>query len=113
MNVRQHRSSDSIIDSESRCFSLLFTFAFHLPVNHSIVFFAASCCIIYLAPHLYHFVYALGFAVDLTDLNMSGIEDWVAILSKMSLKRNEINLLIMDYLISEGFKEAAERFKTE
>lgn len=43
----------------------------------------------------------------------SGIEDWISLLNKMSLKRNEINLLIMDYLISEGFKEAAERFKSE
>ena len=44
---------------------------------------------------------------------MSGVEEWISNLSKLSLKRNEINLLIMDYLISEGFKEAAERFKTE
>lgn len=43
----------------------------------------------------------------------SSISEWLTILSQMSLKRNEINLLIMDYLISEGFKEAAERFKTE
>lgn len=44
---------------------------------------------------------------------MSNIEEWASNLNKMSLKRNEINLLVMDYLISEGFKEAAERFKLE
>lgn len=44
---------------------------------------------------------------------MSSLDDWTASINKMSIKRNEINLLIMDYLISEGFKEAAERFKTE
>jgi hypothetical protein len=31
----------------------------------------------------------------------------------MSLKRSEINKLVMDYLVAEGFKEAAEKFKTE
>ncbi|XP_017476037.1 PREDICTED: glucose-induced degradation protein 8 homolog [Rhagoletis zephyria] len=41
------------------------------------------------------------------------LEEWMDALGKMTLKRNEINLLIMDYLISEGFKEAAERFKSE
>ncbi|KPM03699.1 tubulin-specific chaperone A [Sarcoptes scabiei] len=44
---------------------------------------------------------------------MANLEDWVNNINKMTIKRNEINLLIMDYLISEGFKEAAERFKTE
>lgn len=43
----------------------------------------------------------------------SQMDEWISNLNKMSLKRQEINLLIMDYLISEGFKEAAECFKTE
>lgn len=34
-------------------------------------------------------------------------------LSSMQLKRSEMNELIMDYLVHEGFKEAAERFKQE
>jgi len=34
-------------------------------------------------------------------------------LESMQLKRSELNLLIMDYLMAEGFKEAAERFKCE
>lgn len=44
---------------------------------------------------------------------MSSTEEWVSNLNKSTLKRNDINMLIMDYLISEGFKEAAERFKSE
>lgn len=34
-------------------------------------------------------------------------------LNSMQLKRSEMNALIMDYLVHEGFKEAAERFKQE
>lgn len=30
-----------------------------------------------------------------------------------ALKRSEINRLVMDYLVAEGFKEAAEKFKVE
>lgn len=33
--------------------------------------------------------------------------------STMQLKRSEMNELIMDYLVHEGFKEAAERFREE
>lgn len=29
------------------------------------------------------------------------------------MKRSQMNLLVMDYLVAEGFKEAAERFKAE
>ena len=31
----------------------------------------------------------------------------------MALKRTEINRMVMDYLVTEGFKEAAEKFKVE
>lgn len=31
----------------------------------------------------------------------------------MSFKRSEINKIVMDYLVAEGFKEAAEKFKLE
>jgi hypothetical protein len=41
------------------------------------------------------------------------MDDWLSRLDSMHLKRSELNLLIMDYLIAEGFKEAAERFKLE
>ncbi|CAG2181681.1 unnamed protein product, partial [Oppiella nova] len=41
------------------------------------------------------------------------MEEWLGRLESMQLKRSELNLLIMDYLMAEGFKEAAERFKCE
>ncbi|KAH7646462.1 Glucose-induced degradation complex subunit [Dermatophagoides farinae] len=41
------------------------------------------------------------------------LDEWIANINKMNIKRSEINLLIMEYLISEGCKEAAESFKTE
>jgi len=41
------------------------------------------------------------------------MEDWLSRLESMQLKRSELNMLIMDYLVAEGFKEAAERFKIE
>lgn len=34
-------------------------------------------------------------------------------LSNVQLKRSQMNTLVMDYLVAEGFKEAAERFKVE
>ena len=34
-------------------------------------------------------------------------------LNNVQLKRSQMNLLIMDYLVAEGFKEAAEKFKAE
>ena len=30
-----------------------------------------------------------------------------------SVKRSQMNAIIMDYLVAEGFKEAAEKFKVE
>lgn len=33
--------------------------------------------------------------------------------SNVQLKRSHMNALIMDYLVAEGFKEAAERFSQE
>ncbi|XP_054155057.1 glucose-induced degradation protein 8 homolog [Oppia nitens] len=41
------------------------------------------------------------------------MDEWLSRLESMQLKRSELNLLIMDYLMAEGFKEAAERFKCE
>lgn len=34
-------------------------------------------------------------------------------LNNIQLKRSQMNVLIMDYLVAEGFKEAAERFGVE
>ncbi|RWS08921.1 C20orf11-like protein [Dinothrombium tinctorium] len=42
------------------------------------------------------------------------MEEWnESMIDGFQLKRCEINKLIMDYLVSEGFKEAAEKFKYE
>jgi len=42
--------------------------------------------------------------------NQTWLQDGLA---SMQLKRSEMNKLIMDYLVHEGFKEAAERFREE
>lgn len=55
----------------------------------------------------------LGAAANEKSEDEMKLEEWLASLESMQLKRSELNLLIMDYLISEGFKEAAERFKIE
>ena len=41
------------------------------------------------------------------------LDDWSNSLDDISVKRSQINKLIMDYLVVEGFKEAAEKFKVE
>ena len=35
------------------------------------------------------------------------------LLNNVQLKRSHMNSLVMDYLVAEGFKEAAERFNVE
>jgi len=40
-------------------------------------------------------------------------DEWLEAIDDIEVRRYELNVLIMDYLISEGFKEAAERFKKE
>nr|CAG4652140.1 EOG090X0CTI [Triops cancriformis] len=40
-------------------------------------------------------------------------EEWLERLSGIHLHRNDMNRLIMNYLVTEGFKEAAERFAVE
>lgn len=42
--------------------------------------------------------------------NQAWLQDGI---NSMQLKRSEMNELIMDYLVHEGFKEAAERFREE
>lgn len=41
------------------------------------------------------------------------LDDWSNSLDSISVKRSQMNKLIMDYLVVEGFKEAAEKFKVE
>ncbi|KAF4518364.1 hypothetical protein B566_EDAN007091 [Ephemera danica] len=40
-------------------------------------------------------------------------EDWISRLESLPIKRTDMNKLIMNYLVTEGFKEAAEKFKQE
>ncbi|XP_018569289.1 glucose-induced degradation protein 8 homolog [Anoplophora glabripennis] len=40
-------------------------------------------------------------------------EDWVKLLEENDLGRSNMNKLIMNYLVTEGFKEAAEKFQQE
>lgn len=38
-------------------------------------------------------------------------EQWLDRLSQFYVKQSDVNRLIMNYLITEGFKEAAEKFQ--
>ncbi|KAJ8916227.1 hypothetical protein NQ315_016366 [Exocentrus adspersus] len=40
-------------------------------------------------------------------------DDWVKLLEENDLGRTNMNKLIMNYLVTEGFKEAAEKFQQE
>ncbi|KAL4082202.1 hypothetical protein QTP88_025232 [Uroleucon formosanum] len=39
--------------------------------------------------------------------------DWLSRIENMKVNRKDMNKLIMNYLVSEGFKEAAEKFEQE
>ncbi|KAK6634209.1 Glucose-induced degradation protein 8-B [Polyplax serrata] len=40
-------------------------------------------------------------------------DDWMNRLDSLHIQRSDINKLIMNYLVTEGFKEAAEKFQQE
>ncbi|XP_001624093.2 glucose-induced degradation protein 8 homolog [Nematostella vectensis] len=40
-------------------------------------------------------------------------EEWMEKIGKLRFQRAEMNRLIMDYLVTEGYKEAAEKFRIE
>lgn len=40
-------------------------------------------------------------------------EDWLARLAQFQFRQSDMNRLIMNYLVTEGFKEAAEKFQVE
>ncbi|XP_062504393.1 glucose-induced degradation protein 8 homolog [Corticium candelabrum] len=40
-------------------------------------------------------------------------EDWMEELRKVRIQRSEMNRIVLDYLVTEGFKEAAEKFSQE
>ncbi|KAI4465382.1 ran binding protein 9-related [Holotrichia oblita] len=44
---------------------------------------------------------------------ISSKEDWIRLLESKELNRTNMNKLIMNYLVTEGFKEAAEKFQQE
>lgn len=39
--------------------------------------------------------------------------EWLEKLDKVHLRRGDLNRLVMDYLVTEGFKEAADKFRLE
>jgi len=41
------------------------------------------------------------------------LEDWMEKLAKVHVPRQTLNKLVMNYLVTEGFKDAAERFQEE
>lgn len=40
-------------------------------------------------------------------------EEWLREIQELRIPRNEMNALVLDYLVTEGFKQAAEKFKLE
>jgi len=43
----------------------------------------------------------------------NGLQDWMENLSKVHVSRQTLNKLVMNYLVTEGFKDAAEKFEDE
>jgi glucose-induced degradation protein 8 len=41
------------------------------------------------------------------------LEDWEKKIEKIKLDKSDLNKLVMNYLVVEGFKEAAENFREE
>lgn len=51
---------------------------------------------------------------DKTDISsVSSKEEWIRLLDSKELNRTNMNKLIMNYLVTEGFKEAAEKIQQE
>ncbi|KRT82546.1 hypothetical protein AMK59_3467, partial [Oryctes borbonicus] len=51
---------------------------------------------------------------DKTEISsVSSKEEWIRLLDSKELNRTNMNKLIMNYLVTEGFKEAAEKFQQE
>ncbi|KAG6938559.1 GID complex subunit 8 -like protein, partial [Chelydra serpentina] len=40
-------------------------------------------------------------------------DEWMEKLNNLHIQRADMNRLIMNYLVTEGFKEAAEKFRME
>ncbi|KAK8763912.1 hypothetical protein V5799_033480 [Amblyomma americanum] len=50
---------------------------------------------------------------DKTSTEEPSRAEWLERLDKVHLHRGDLNRLIMDYLVTEGFKEAADKFRLE
>ncbi len=57
--------------------------------------------------------HALGLGLEKNDDPKPNLFEWMKEVHGIHVPRSDMNKLIMDYLITEGFKEAAEKFKTE
>ena len=53
------------------------------------------------------------FQLDKSEDNKPTFADWLKNVHGIHLPRSEMNRLVMNYLVTEGFKEAAEKFRTE
>ncbi|XP_050306654.1 glucose-induced degradation protein 8-B homolog [Anthonomus grandis grandis] len=53
----------------------------------------------------------MGSATEKHDISTK--EDWLKLLEDNDVGRSNMNKLIMNYLVTEGFKEAAEKFQQE
>ena len=54
-----------------------------------------------------------GLGLEKSDDTKPAISNWLRDLHDTHFSRSEMNKLVMDYLITEGFKEAAEKFRAE
>ena len=58
-------------------------------------------------------VHALGLGLEKNEDPKPNLFEWLKGVHGVHFPRSEMNKLIMDYLITEGFKEAAEKFRAE
>ena len=54
-----------------------------------------------------------GLGLEKSDDTKPNLSNWLKDIGNAYFTRSEMNKLVMDYLITEGFKEAAEKFRVE
>ena len=54
-----------------------------------------------------------GLGLEKSDDSKPNLANWLKDIGNAYFTRSEMNKLVMDYLITEGFKEAAEKFRVE
>lgn len=57
--------------------------------------------------------HALGLGLEKSEDVKPNLFEWMKCVHGIHIPRSEMNKVIMDYLITEGYKEAAEKFKVE